>query len=216
LRPALLFAAFLTASFAAGQEPTVVPSGPEQVDSGTVVNYEQGRNIVIRRADGTQAVYPVASNINWPPELQMNGWVNVYFEPLEGGAFHVTRLTTVLPTPTVVPPTPTAPPPPTLPPQPSPVAAPTPKPGKTPPKGAPVRLSMENAVTLISIERGHRLTVQGSDGIKRTYLLDASSQLPPKLSVRQKVIVETKTVDGATVVRRVSYPEIVISNVPKK
>lgn len=213
-RPLLLLS-LLAATAMAGQEPgpTPAPSGPEQVDFGTVVNYEEGRNVVIRRADGSQAIYPVASNLNWPPELRMYGWVNVYWVPLEGGGFRVTRLTTVLPTPTAVPPTPTPEPPPTLPP-----APPTTTPGPAQPvrKGPPVRLSMENAVTVVAIEKGRSITVRDKNGVRRTYGLDASSQLPPKLAVKQKVVVETKTVDGATVVKRVDYPEIVISNVPKQ
>jgi hypothetical protein len=205
----LLFAAAAT-----GQEPGAMPApaGPEQVDSGTVVNYEEGRNVVIRRDDGTQAIYPVASNLNWPPELKMYGWVNVYWVPVEGGGIRVTRLTTEPPTPTPVPATPTQPPPPTLPP-----APPTPTPGPSRPvkKGAPVRLSMENAVTVVAIDREHSITVKDKDEVRRTYRLDASSELPPRLAVRQKVVIETKTVDGATFVKRVVYPDIVITNVPK-
>lgn len=217
LRAILLVLTFLFSGVLAAQDPTPGPVGPEQVDSGTILNYEEGRNIVIRRPDGSQIVYPLASNVNWPPELKMYGWVNVYFEPLQGGGFHVTRLTTVLPAPTAVPPTPTLPPPsppPALPSASQP--APSPIPVRTGPKGAPVKLSMENSVTIIALEPGRRMTVRGRDGIKRTYLLDASSLLPPKLSVQQRVILETKTVDGAQVVSRVVYPEIVISNVPKK
>ena len=214
MRAALLVSVLLAAAVVAGQEATPAPAGTEQVDSGTVVNYEQGRNVVIQRPLGTQQVYPVASNIIWPPDLRMNGWVNVYFVPLQGGAIHVTRLTTVPPVPTAAPPTPTSPPPLLLPPEPA--ATPTPKAARTLPKGAPVRLSMENSATVVAIEPGRSITVQGTDGSKRTYRLDASSQLPARLALQQKVIVETKTENGAQVVRRVLYPAIVISNVPKK
>jgi len=74
---------------------------------------------------------------------------------------------------------------------------------------------MEDAATVTAYEKGRRLTVRQKDGTRRTYLLDSSSVLPPRLAVKQKVIVETKTVRGKTVVARVVYPEIVISNVPK-
>jgi hypothetical protein len=212
-----IFAAvLLAAAAAAAQEetPTPAPAGPEQVDSGTVVNYEQGRNIVIRRPDGSQATYPVASNINWPPDLKMYGWANVYFEPLEGGGFHVTRLTTLPPTPTPEPSTATPTVPPSLP-SPVPKAPPVTAAARTAPKGAPVKLSMPDAVTVTAYEKGRQLSVRQKDGTSRSYLIDSSSLLPPKLAVNQKVIVETKTVNGKLFVLRVVYPEIVISNVPK-
>lgn len=209
MRGAFLLALLAAAAAVAVQEPAPASAGPEQVDSGTVLNYEQGRNVVIRRPDGSQKLYPVASNLNWPPDLRMGGWVNVHWEPLEGGGIRVTRLTTVPPTPTAVAPTPTRLPPPTLPPAPPP---PTPRAERP---GEPVRLWPENAVTVVAIEKGRSITVRNKDGAVRTYALDATSQLPPKLAVRQKVVVETKTAGGATVVKRVAYPEIVISNVPK-
>jgi hypothetical protein len=214
MRHRIFAAAFLATTFATAQEgtPTPAPIGTEQMDSGTVVNYELGRNIVIRRPDGSQAIYPVASNILWPPELKMYGWANVYYTLFEDGGFHVTRLTTVPPTPTPVPPTPAPIQAPSLPP-PLPTAPPAAK--TEAPKGAPVQLLMEDAVTVTAYERGRRLSVRQKDGTRRTYLLDSSSVLPPKLAVKQKVIVETKTVKGKIVVRRVVYPEIVISNVPK-
>lgn len=216
MRGGVFVAALFVAIAAAAQEstPTPAPLGPEQVDSGTVVNYEQGRNIVIRRADGSQAIYPVASNILWPPDLKMYGWANVYYALLEGGGFHVTRLTTVAPTPTAVAPTPAPLPPPPLP-SPLPRTTPATGTGQPVPKGAPVKLLMADAVTVTAYQKGNHLTVKQKDGTRRTYPLDASSELPPRLAVKQKVIVETKTVNGKSVVRRVVYPEIVISNVPK-
>jgi len=214
---AKLLVAFLASAALNLQDfpPTPAPVGPEHVDSGTVVNYEEGRNVVIRRPDGSQAIYPVASNLNWPPDLRMYGWVNVYWEDLADGSFRVTRLTTEPPTPTPVPATPTEPPPPTLPPPPPATPTPTPGPARPVKKGPPVRLSIENAVTLVAINPGHSITVQDKGGARHTYRLDASSQLPAKLAAKQKVIVETKTVQGTTVVTRVVYPEIVITNVPK-
>ncbi len=216
MRSGIFAAAFLAATLATAQEgtPTPAPIGTEQVDSGTVVNYEQGRNIVIRRADGSQAIYPVASNILWPPDLKMYGWANVYYTLFEDGGFHVTRLTTLPPTPTPIAPTP-APIQASSPPPPPPPSTATTAAKAEGPKGAPVQLLMEDAATVTAYEKGRRLTVRQKDGTRRTYLLDSSSVLPPRLAVKQKVIVETKTVRGKTVVARVVYPEIVISNVPK-
>ena len=217
MRGEILAVVLLASAVAAAQQstPTPAPISPEQVDSGTVINYEQGRNIVIRRPDGSQAIYPVASNINWPPELKMYGWANVYYALLEDGGFHVMRLTTEQPTPTPVPVSPTPTP---LPPalaSPSRTAPPAITAVRTAPIGAPVKLLMEDAVTVTAYEKGRRLSVRLKDGTKRSYLLDSSSQLPPKLAVNQKVIVEAKDVNGKPYARRVVYPEIVISNVPK-
>jgi hypothetical protein len=216
MRGAILTAVFLTVATAAAQDgtPTPAPVGPEQMDSGTVVNYEQGRNIVIRRPDGSQAVYPVASNILWPPELKMYGWANIYFEPLADGDFHVTRLTTLVPTPTPAAPAQTSAPPASLPP-PLPPGPPPTATARRAPKGAPVRLLMEDAVIITAYQKGQRLSVRQKDGTRRSYLIDASSYLPPGLAVRQRVIVEARTVNGKPFVESVTYPEIVISNAPK-
>jgi hypothetical protein len=62
---------------------------------------------------------------------------------------------------------------------------------------------------------GRRITVRGTDGIERTYLLDASSLLPENFSVNQEVIVDMRTVGKTKAVRRVVYPEIVIWDAPK-
>ena len=74
---------------------------------------------------------------------------------------------------------------------------------------------MEDAVIVTAYQRGQRLSVRQKDGTRRSYLIDASSYLPPRLAVRQRVIVEARTVNGKPFVQSVTYPEIVISNAPK-
>ena len=217
MRKIVFSLALLAAGFAAAQMPTPAPAaGPEQVDSGPLLNYEEGRNVVLQRPDGTSKVYPVASNLNWPPDMGLSGWVNVYFVPLQGGGFRVTRLTTIPLTPTPPPPPPTEPP--ALSPPPAP-ATPSPQPTSAPPrktvKGPPVKMSIENSVRVKSLNKGRQITVVGKDGAERVYELDDASELPKNLSAGKRVIIETKKVNGRVVVSRIVYPEVVISNVPK-
>ena len=216
MRRTLFSLALLAAGVAAAQMPTPAPAaGPEQVESGPLLNYQEQYNVVMQRPDGTSKVYPVPSNLDWPPDIGISGWINVYFVPLVGGGFRVTRLTTV-------PLTPTPPPPPTaeaiLAPTPAP-PAPLPQPTSAPPrktvKGPPVQMSIEKSVRVKAIDKGRSITVVGKDGVDHAYALDASSELPKNLSAGKRVIVEIKNVDGRDVVSRIVYPEVVISNVPK-
>lgn len=193
-----------------GVEPAA--TGPEQADTGVVVNYEEGRNVVLRRADGTQVVYPVPATIVFPPELRLYGTATVYRVPLAGGGFRVTRLTSgppragetvgrgaSEPAPAAVgepgvsePNTSTAS---------AAAGSAHKKPGVV--AGRPVGIAKAVPYSVVAIEPGKSLTLRRPEGTTVTLPLAKKADVPKTLAPGQSVTIRTRTVHGKKVVTRV-------------
>jgi hypothetical protein len=193
-----------------GVEPA--PTGPEQADTGIVVNYEEGRNLVLRRTDGTQVVYPVPATMVFPPELRLFETATVYRVPLPGGGFRVTRLSAGPPRAgeTVGRGAP----------EPAPSAVDeagvsTPNTGAAPAAagsvhkkpgvsaGRPVTVSKVPPYTVVAYDAGKSLTLRRADGTTVTFALSKKADVPKDLAPGRSVTVRTKIERGKTVVSRV-------------
>jgi hypothetical protein len=191
-----------------GVEPAA--TGPEQADTGVVLNFEEGRNVVLRRADGTQVVYPVPATIVFPHELRLYEAATVYRVPIAGGGFRVTRLAAGPPragetTGRGAP-------------QPAPAAVEEPgvsepntgpdpaagsahrKPGVS---GRPVSVSKAAPYTVVSYEAGKSLTLRSPEGTTVSFPLAKKADVPKVLAAGQSVTIRTKTEHGKKVVTRV-------------
>lgn len=116
--------------------------GPELPFTGQVIQWEEGRSITMKFADGLTRVVPVASNIIYPPDLRPGGMLTVLVRQTSDGRYRVTGITTGTP--------------PSLPPAPTPAAAPTaaPAPAEAPalvvaPTAAPAPASGPKGKTVI-------------------------------------------------------------------
>jgi hypothetical protein len=195
------------------------PIGPESSVTGEVVGWEEGRNVSVRFADGSQVTYPVASNIIFPPDIRAGGRITVTTVPIEGGGIKVTGLTTVMATP-----------PPAEAVRIEPAATPTvsgPKniaqnSGPRKPTttslaaaaGSAARLSTQATSTVVAYEKGKSLSLQRADGSTVTYRIAKSAQIPDDLVPGKQVSVETKVVKRTRYVTKVGYKAsgIVITN----
>ncbi len=199
------------------------PAGPEEADTGVVVNFEEGRNVVLRRADGTQIVYPVAGTIAFPPELRLYEQATVYRVPLAGGGFRVTRLV-------VGPPGagertgrgPAEPPP-------SNVEEPgvsEPSTGPAPASAGSVHrrngvagraVSVAKALpyTVVAFEPGRTLTLRRPEGTSVVLSLSRKAVVPKGLAPGQTVTIRTRTEHRKRVVTlvRLAGPTPVLTNV---
>jgi hypothetical protein len=186
-------------------------TGPEQADTGVVVNFEEGRNVVLRRADGTQVVYPVPATIVFPRELRLYETATVYRVPLAGGGFRVTRLAAGPPRAGET----------TGRGAPEPTPAATEEPGVSEPNtgeapaaagsvhrrpgvsGRPVTLSKAPAYTVVAYEAGKSLTVRRPEGTTVTFPLAKKADVPKALVPGLSVTIRTRTEHGKKVVTRV-------------
>ncbi len=188
-----------------GVEPAA--AGPEQADSGVVVNFEEGRNVVLRRADGTQVVYPLSATLAFPPELRLYGTATVYRVPLAGGGFHVTRLTAGPPRAgeTVGR---AAPQPAEEPGRSEPQTGEAPaaagsvhrKPGVAP---RPVTVTKTLTYTVVSFEPGKSLTLRRPEGTIVTFPFAKKADVSKGLAPGRSVTIRTRTEHGKKVVSRV-------------
>ncbi|HEY3349907.1 MAG TPA: hypothetical protein VGM13_09060 [Thermoanaerobaculia bacterium] len=191
-----------------GSEPAA--TGPELADTGVVVNFEEGRNVVLRRADGTQVVYPVPATFVFPPELRLHEAATVYRVPLAGGGFRVTRLSAGPPregesTGRGAP----GPPPAAVdePGRSEPPAGVAPaaagsvhrKPGVAP---RPVSVAKAPSYTVVALE-GKSVTLRRAEGTTVTFPLARKADLPKGLAPGQSVTIRIRTEKGKKVVSRV-------------
>lgn len=192
-----------------GTEPAA--TGPEQADTGLVVNFEEGRNVVLRRADGTQVVYPVPATFVFPPELRLHEPATVYRVPLADGGVRVTRLSAGLPragessgrsaperAPAAVeepgrsePPTGAAP---------AAAGSVHRKPGVAP---RPVSVSKALAYTLVALEPGKSVTLRRPEGTTVTFPLAKKADVPKSLAPGRSVTIRTRAERGKRVVTRI-------------
>lgn len=192
-----------------GVEPAA--AGPEQADTGVVVNFEEGRNVVLRRADGTQVVYPVPATFVFPPELRLYETATVYRVPLAGGGFRVTRLSAGPPRagealgrgasgtapaaaeePGVSEPnTGTAP---------AAAGSVHRRPGVS---GRRVSVTKSPPYTVVAYEPGKSLTLRRAEGTTVTFALARKADVPKGLAPGRAVTIKTRTERGKRVVTRV-------------
>lgn len=191
-----------------GSEPAA--TGPEQADTGVVVNFEEGRNVVLRRADGTQVVYPVPATFVFPPELRLYGAATVYRVPLAGGGFRVTRLSAGPPRAGESAGRGAPEPPPAAVEEPgrsepetgaAPAAAGSVhrKPGVAP---RPVSVAKAPSYTVVALD-GKSLTLRRPEGTTVTFPLAKKADVPKGLSPGRSVTIRTRTERGKKVVVRV-------------
>ena len=64
--------------------------GPELAYTGQVIQWEEGRSITMKFADGLTRVVPVASNIIYPPDLRPGGMLTVLVRQTSDGRYRVT------------------------------------------------------------------------------------------------------------------------------
>jgi hypothetical protein len=199
-------------------------AGPEQADTGVVLNFEEGRNVVLRRADGTQVVYPVAATLSFPPELRLYEQATVYRVPLAGGGFRVTRIAVGPPRagetvgrgpaepakanveePGVSePPTGEAP---------AAAGSVHRKPGVAP--GRRVTVGTTQPYTVVGYAPGKSLTLRRPEGMVVTFPLARKADVPKNLAPGLSVTIRTRSERGKRVVTRVreSGDTPVLSNV---
>lgn len=193
-----------------GVEPTA--TGPEQADTGVVVNYEVGRNVVLRRADGTQVVYPVPSTFVFPPELRLFETATVYRVPLSGGDFRVTRLLAGPPRAGETvgrgapEPTPAAADEPGVSQPntgPSPAAAGSVHRKPSVSAGRPVSVAKAPPYTVVAYEAGKSLTLRRADGTTVAFALSKKADVPKNIAPGRSVTIRTRSERGKRVVTRV-------------
>ncbi len=193
-----------------GVEPTA--TGPEEADTGIVVNYEEGRNVVLQRSDGTRVVYPIPATLVFPPELRLSETATVYRVPLSGGGFRVTRLSAGPPragetvgrgaperAPSAADEAGVSAPNTGL----APAAAGSvhKKPGVS--AGRPVSVSKAPPYTVVAYEAGKTITLRRADGTTVVFALAKKADVPKGLAPGRSVTVRTKTERGKTVVSSV-------------
>lgn len=179
--------------------------GPEHAFTGQVVQWEEGRSITMRFADGLTRVVPVASNIIFPPDLRPGGQLTVLARATADGRYKVTGLTTGAVT-TQAPPAPdnalapaTAPA--TAPAAPATVAAPPmPSPPTEGPKGKTVVRASYITLrgTLKSLDKGN-VTIVEKDGRERTLPLTEKAVVAEGLAPGDAIVVKVplqKPYDG--------------------
>jgi hypothetical protein len=192
-----------------GVEPAA--TGPEEADTGVVVNYEEGRNVVLRRSDGTQVVYPIPATLAFPPELRLSESATIYRVPLSGGGFRVTRLAAGPPragetvgrgaperAPTAADEAGVSAPNTGL--APAAAGAVHRKPGVV---GRPVSVAKAPSLTVVSYERGKTVTLRRAEGTTLTYPLARRADVPKGLAPGWSVTVRTRTEHGKKVVTRI-------------
>ena len=83
--------------------------GPELAFTGQVIQWEEGRSITMKFADGLTRVVPVASTMIFPPDLRPGGMLTVSVRQTADGRYRVTGLSTANPPPMNAPPGPAGP-----------------------------------------------------------------------------------------------------------
>jgi hypothetical protein len=71
--------------------------GPELAFTGQVIQWEEGRSITMKFADGLTRVVPVASTMIFPPDLRPGGTLTVSVRQTADGRYRVTGLSTAIP-----------------------------------------------------------------------------------------------------------------------
>lgn len=184
-------------------------TGPEFSVQTQVVQWEEGRSITVILPNGVQRVVPVASNIQFPPDLRPGGYVTFLVRQTSDGRFRVTGLTTGgSSAPPLAMSSPQPPPP-----QPPPVAAPpsgsvsappvTTQPGPPPPRGKAVVGAAFITVTgtVKEYTKGVSITVVESSGREHTLSLADGAAIPDGLAVGERVTARVplqKPFDGKT------------------
>ncbi len=177
--------------------------GPEVSFTGQVVQWEEGRSITMKLADGLTRVVPVASNIIFPPDLRPGGLLTVLVRQTADGRYKVTGLTTAVPppsAPTAVPAA-AAPPPAAA----TPAVAPPvelPEPAAAGPKGkAIVRASYLTLRGSLGSIGGGFVTIVEAGGRERTVKLGGKAVVDEGLARGDAVVVRVplqEPFDGKT------------------
>lgn len=169
--------------------------GPELAFTGQVIQWEEGRSITMKFADGLTRVVPVASTIIFPPDLRPGGSLTVLVRQTADGRYRVTGLSTAAVT-TLPPPLPGTPAPaPAATPEPAPTPAPTvamPPPPAPGPKGKTV--VGPSSITL-------RGTIKALD--KETITVVAENGVEHALKVSEKTVVAKGLAAGDAVTVRI-------------
>jgi hypothetical protein len=157
--------------------------------TGTVVQYEPSKTIVIRHPDNRVVTYVLSSSLTPPTDLTIGRKVSIVTEPSDSGPVVVTRIETTSLTPE----------------------------GnlKTTTEQREVSASDEETKTEVTavygtvsaFEPGKSITIVQPDKTTVTYVVNAESEIPSGLTTGRTVTVETTTVTGASspVVRKVTY-----------
>jgi hypothetical protein len=179
--------------------------GPEVAFTGQVIQWEEGRSITMRFADGLTRVVPVASNIIFPPDLRPGGSLTVLVRQTADGRYRVTGLSTADAPPMSPPGTP-------APPTPAPAAEPLPAPpAATPtathapapaPKGKTVVGSSYLTLkgTIKALGKGS-ITVVAANGVEHALKISANAVVATGLAEGDAVVVRVplqKPFDGKT------------------
>ena len=180
--------------------------GPELPFSGQVVQWEEGRSITMKFADGLTRVVPVASTIIFPPDLRPGGMLTVFVRQTADGRYRVTGLSTAVAPPMNAPP---GAPVPTPTPAPAPEAAapaappaPLPEPPPPGPKGKTVvgssYITLKGTIKALDKET---VTVIASNGTEHALKISEKAVVASGLAAGDKVVVRVplqKPFDGKT------------------
>ena len=171
--------------------------GPELAFTGQVIQWEEGRSITMKFADGLTRVVPVASTMIFPPDLRPGGLLTVSVRQTADGRYRVTGLSTATPPTMNAPPGSAAPAPsPTAAPEEAPAVAPPPV--VVPPPPAPVPKGKTVVGSSFITLRG---TIKSLD--KDTVTVIASNGVAHELKLSDKAVVADGLAPGAKVVVRV-------------
>jgi hypothetical protein len=160
--------------------------------TGTVIQYEPGKTIVIRHPDNQVLTYILSPSLAPPSDMTIGRTVSIVTEPSGSGAVVVTKIETTSLTPE----------------------------GdlKTTTEQREVSASGEETKTettavygtVSALEPGKSITIVQPNKTTVTYVINAESEIPVGLTTGRTVTVETTTVTGASspVVRRVIYKKV--------
>jgi hypothetical protein len=156
--------------------------------TGSVVRYTPGQTIVIQSTDGKTTTYAIGASVEVPAEVQVGKKVTISTEPSSDGSgpalvTHVetTSVNSQGQTKTTTERT------------------------ETNASGQTKTTTTTVYGTVTAFEPGQSISIERPGQQTVTYTIDSASQLPQDLAVGKSVTIQTTTVSGSPVVRRITY-----------